>query len=433
LEPLVELDKGENRFRIKLTIINLYHVNLFSRTIHMAPNTFEAYLEVASIIRNQQPISRAEIARLLDMSPSTVGRVVDLLINIRLIREGEQRYPAGGGAGRPSIPLEFNAQFSAVLTVDLRLTEAYAAITDLAGNILASQIQPLTLNDSSRSLEELISLIHNLCESNPCSLPVQTIVIGAPSIVDVGAGVIEWAPSLSWNDIPIKKILEDEFRVSAMVENDVNLAALGEFWKGAGRSVHKNMVFVSVGTGIGAGIIINSQLYRGATHAAGEVGYFLTDVNVLRDNVGKIGNLESRVGREGLTRTAQLVAQRYPASKLAELFSRDGNRVQTRDILALAEEEDQAALVVYNELVNILTIVICNISVMLDPEMIVLGGPGDWKWTRIIPSIQKLIGTSLLRPVNLKPSELGKNALIVGGAYSALPLLPVYNIKNSSS
>ena len=392
----------------------------------MAPNAFEAHFDVASVIRNFEPISRAEIARLLGMSPSTVGRVVEHLIQHNLVREGGPRYLPASGAGRPSIPLEFNAGFSSVLTVDLRLTEAYAAVTDLAGNILASEIQPLTLRDPSASLQELVSLIRRLYESNPTGVPVQAIVIGAPSIVDVEDGVIEWAPSLSWDYVPIKKILEDEFQVDALIDNDVNLTALGEFWKGAGRSVNKNMVFVSVGTGIGAGIIINSQLYRGATHAAGEVGYFLTDVHVLRENAGKIGNLESRVGKEGLTRTAQLVAQRYPTSKLAELFSRDGSRVQTREILALAEEEDQAALVVYNELVNILTIVICNISVMLDPEMIVLGGPSDWKWTSIIPSIQRLIGDALLRSVNLRPSELGKDALVVGGAYAALPLLPLY-------
>ncbi len=397
----------------------------------MAPNTHEAYLEIANTIRNLQPISRAEIARLLGMSPSTVGRVVDHLIQRNLVKESGQRSAAG--AGRPSITLEFNTQFSSILTVDLRLTEAYAAVTDLAGNILSSQVQQLSSSDSDQSIRELTGLIRCLLETNPSQVPIQAIVIGAPSIVDVETGLIEWAPSLSWNDLPIKQILEREFHIATLVENDVNLAALGEFWKGAGRSVNKNMVFVSVGTGIGAGVIIDSHLYRGATHAAGEVGYFLTDVNVLRDNMGKIGNLESRVGREGLTRTAQLVAQRYPASRLAELFSQGGSQVQTREILALAEEEDQAALVVYNELVNILTIVICNISVMLDPEMIVLGGPSDWKWTSIIPSIQRLIGTSLLRPVNLQPSELGKNALIVGGAYAALPLLPVYTVKNNAS
>jgi glucokinase len=396
----------------------------------MAPHLNEAFFEVANIIRNQQPISRAEIARLFGMSPSTVGRVVEHLLHNNLILEGGQR-TAGAGAGRPSIPLEFNARAGSILTVDLRLTEAYAAVTDLAGNILVSDAQQLSLSDTQQSLQDLISLIRFLYDSNPSEVPVQAIVIGAPSIVDVETGLIEWAPSLSWSDIPIKEILEEQFHVAALVENDVNLAALGEYWKGAGHKVKKNMVFVSVGTGIGAGIIINSQLYRGATHAAGEVGYFLTDVNVLRDNVGKIGNLESRVGREGLTRTAQLVAQRYPASKLAELFSTSGSRIETREILALAQQGDQAANVVYHELVNILTIVICNISVMLDPETIVLGGPSDWNWTDIIPAIQKLIGESLLRPVNLKPSELGKNALIVGGAYAALPLLPLYNSKNN--
>jgi glucokinase len=254
-------------------------------------------------------------------------------------------------------------------------------------------------------------------------------VIGAPSIVDVDSGIIEWAPSLGWNRLALRNILEQEFHLPTLIENDVNLAALGEYWKGSGHSVQNHMVFVSVGTGIGAGIIINRELYRGATYAAGEVAYFITDVNVLRDNAGQIGNLESRVGREGLIRIAQLVAQRYPSSQLATLLSQNQSIIKTREILQLAEQGDQAALVVYSELVDILTIVICNISVVLDPEMIVLGGPSDWNWSGLIDAIQNRIGSALLRPVKLKPSELGNDSLILGGTYSALKLITLPSLQ----
>ena len=141
----------------------------------------------------------------------------------------------------------------------------------------------------------------------------------------------------------------------------------------------------------------------------------MTDVNVLRENVGKIGSLESRVGRDGLVRMAQLVAQRYPASRLAELMGQEGQSVRTQDILALAESGDAAARVVYKDVVDILTIVICNTAVLLDPEMIILGGPGDWNWTALIEAIKDRIGTALLRPVH-----------ILGGCYSALDLLPIH-------
>jgi predicted NBD/HSP70 family sugar kinase len=219
--------------------------------------------------------------------------------------------------------------------------------------------------------------------------------------------------------------LEEEFHIAVLIENDVNLAALGEFWKGAGKKIKKNMLFISLGTGIGAGIVLNGELYWGSTHAAGEVAYHITDVNVLRENAGEIGNLESRVGQDGLIRKAQLVAQRYPTSLLAELLTRDGLSVQTQDILALAENGDVAAMVVYKDVVDILTIVICNTAVLLDPDMIVLGGPNEWNWNLLIAAIKDCLGTNLLRPVHIVPSELGNNALILGGTYSALSLLPI--------
>ena len=146
-----------------------------------------------------------------------------------------------------------------------------------------------------------------------------------------------------------------------------------------------------------------------------------------RENAGGIGNLESQVGRDGIVRTAQLVSQQYPASRLADLLSRDGLSVHTQDILALAEGGDIAAAIIYKKVVEVLTIVICNSAVLLDPEIVVLGGPSDWNWIAIIRSIQERLGTNFLRPVILSPSELGNNALILGGTYAALSLLPVFS------
>jgi predicted NBD/HSP70 family sugar kinase len=391
-------------------------------------NTNNIYYEIIRAVRDQSSPSRASIATYLGRSPATIGRAIDLLISEDVICEtGEKRK---GSKGRPSKLLELNSGLYSVLTVDLRLTEVYSAVTDLNGNILATLSQRLVQNDTLRSIQELIELIHNLLLEVSELPPVAALVVGAPSIVNSENGIIEWAPSLGWKNIELKKILEEEFHQAVLIENDVNLAALGEYWKGAGQKVKNNILFVSIGTGIGAGIILNGDLYKGATHAAGEVSYFVTDVKVLHDNIGKFGNLESRVGREGLIQMAHLVAQRYPTSRLAELMGREHQSVKTQDILALAETGDAAALVVYNEIVDILTIVISNSAVILDPELIILGGPSDWNWNVLIEAIKDRIGNALLRPVNILPSEQGNNALILGGCYSALGLLPFLQDKS---
>ena len=98
----------------------------------------------------------------------------------------------------------------------------------------------------------------------------------------------------SWLEQPrVSRILVDQFRVPVLLENDINLAAVGEHWKGSGRGL-ANMVLVSVGTGVGSGIILNGELYRGSTGAGGEVSYFIVDVDTLRDQVGHIGALKTR-------------------------------------------------------------------------------------------------------------------------------------------
>jgi predicted NBD/HSP70 family sugar kinase len=406
-------------------------------------------LSIARLVRDRGPLSRVEIARRLQMSPSTVGRMVEDLIEWGLLSEENDsqpaapvvasswRLPRSAGApppphqaaapraGRPSIKLRFNSDLRSVLTVDLRQTDAYAAITDLSGNRLLSRMRQLPTGPAG--LEGLLALIQDLLSEahggSQALPPVEAIAIGAPSIVQRDSGVIEWAPALGWENLPLKDILEQRFTCPALVENDVNLAALGEYWKGAGRQVQQHMVFVSVGTGIGAGIIVNGELLRGASGAAGEVAYFITDVDVLRDNVGRVGSLESRVGSEGLMRKAHLVAQRYPGSRLARMLSNNDSGIGPGDVLALADNGDHAAQVIVKELLDSLTVVICNIAVLLDPELVVLGGPADWKWTNLIPAIQQRIGASLLRPVNMAPTQLGSDALILGGTYSALDLL----------
>jgi predicted NBD/HSP70 family sugar kinase len=383
--------------------------------------------QVSKVIRDQGPISRAQIARMLSLSPTTTGRLVDGLLQSGILCEIGQMQ--GEGAGRPSRMVMFNSQFSSVLTVDLRLTDAYAAVADLNGHLLRAASRSLTTGEIPQSLVELVELVGGLLQSTGGCAPVEMIVVGAPSIVDSASGVIEWAPSLGWENVPLQAILEDEFKLPVLIENDVNLAALGEWWQGVGKSAAGNLVFVSLGTGIGAGIVLNGELFRGATNASGEVAYFITDVAILRDEAGRIGSLENRVGHDGLIRMAQLVAQRYPTSGLADLMRLEADRADPRRIIELALAGDQAARVVFNEMTDILTIVIANLAVALDPEVIVLGGARDWNWPALVEAIQRRIGTKLLRPVNLCPSDLQNDALILGGVYCALQHLRIFNNK----
>jgi glucokinase len=315
--------------------------------------------------------------------------------------------------------LHFSATAGSILAVDLRLTEAYAAVVNLDGTILSASTHSLPAGNEDQSLDQLLMLLREAQREAHNIPPLRAVVIGAPSIVDPSSGQVEWAPSLGWKNVPLGRIVHEALNIPVRVENDVNLAALGETWRGIARGC-RHTVFVSVGSGIGAGVILDGELYHGATNAAGEVAYFITDIDTLRDNAGQIGSLEMRVGRDGIIRLAHLLAQRYPASKLANLINLDGPDLPTQEVFALALEGDPAAQVVFRETVDLLTIVICNLSVVLDTEMVILGGPSDWKWATLVEAIRNRIGSALLHRVNLRASTLGRDALVLGAACLAL-------------
>ncbi len=372
---------------------------------------------IVRVVHETGGASRAQVARVLDVSPSTVGRIANALIAEGTIVEIGPSLTKR--SGRPSTYLRLNPGVGSVIALDLRLTEAYAVRADFDGNVLARVVRPLPLTQGTASVPEVIALLRELIAKGPSVPPLHAIVVGAPSIVNAATGEVEWAPSLGWKNLQLGKMLKEALGVHVLIENDANLAALGEFWKGVARGA-RDVVFVSVGTGVGAGILLDGRLHHGSTHAAGEVAYFVSDINAILDDAGRIGSLEMRVARDGILRLATLLAQRYPASRLAELISRVGLELRAQDVFSLALEGDPAAQVVFAEAVDLLSIVICNLSVVLDPEVVVLGGPSDWKWPSLVAAIQKRIGSALLRSVPLRPTALGRDAVVLGAVYLAL-------------
>ena len=175
--------------------------------------------EIIRVVRDRELLFRAAIASELGESPTTVGRAVDRLISENIIIEtGEKE---SDGVGRPSKLLKINESLCSVLTVDLRSTEVYVAVTDLMGNILRTSQGVLTSGYETKSIPELIGLITNMLQAVVAFPPVEILVIGAPSIVSAEEGMIEWAPSLGWKNVPLKKILEEEFQIPVLIENDV--------------------------------------------------------------------------------------------------------------------------------------------------------------------------------------------------------------------
>ncbi len=359
---------------------------------------------ILDLIREHSPISRSEIARQLNMSMPTVMRVVDALQEEDLVRWSGNSQPTGG---RPGNLLEFNADGYAVLGLDLGGSKMFGTVADLGGKIQSEIYRPWQGNNPDETLEQVCELIADLlAQPRPASQKIRGIGVGAPGITLYEQGVVTWAPSLGWRNLPLKDILQERFGFPVVVENDVNLAALGEYGFGAARHA-SSAACIAVGTGIGAGIVIERKIYRGYNQSAGEVGYLPPDVSYLGRCYDTFGALESIASGSGVERRArQLLQQQHlPLPEQGP---------SAEEVFKAARLGEAWARQVVAETVDYLAFTVAVISTVLDPQVIVLGGGVARSADLLIkPILSRLEGVIPTRP-NLVPSSLGSRAAVMG-------------------
>lgn len=370
-------------------------------------------------IREQGPLARAEIAKVLQLNPSTVTRIVDGLIREGLVIEGEAEESSARG-GRRAVPLEFNHKASLIIGVDLRGTAMVGALADLEGNILRRSTTPSKPGDSEDNLERLTALIGDLIETpRSREQKIRGIGIGAPAITLSQEGIVTWAPALGWRNLPLKKLVEERFDIPTFVENDINLAALGESWRGAGQEV-SNLVCISIGTGIGAGIIIDGELYRGAAEAAGEVGYLVPSESHLGRTYDQFGCLESLAAGQGIARRAVQAIRQGTQTAILDLTSGDEGAIAAEHVFEAARQGDSLAQEIMVETVKYLSIAVSSVASILNPEMIIIGGAVARSGDLLLEPIKEMIGGVVPVMPRLVLSRLDDDAVVMGAIALAL-------------
>jgi glucokinase len=365
---------------------------------------------ILEIIRRESPIARSTIAKRLDVSLPTVMRIVD-----GLITEGFVRLQGGtewsGGRRRPL--LEFNEEGYIVLGVDMGGTKIYGALSDLGGNILDEVNVGHHGTSGEDSFNRLTTLIDKLLSSKKLeNRQVYGIGVGAPGITLHREGIVTWANTLHWKDFPLKARLSERYPYPITVDNDVNLAALGELWFGAGQNT-QNMVTIAIGTGIGAGIIIDGALYRGANEASGEIGNMLPSCEFLGKNFQNFGALESVASGTGIAeRAREILKGKRTEDELENLTS--------EDVFEAAKKRQEWAWTIIDETVDYLAMAIANLSVAFDPELIILGGGVSRSANMLIEPILKRIDGTIPTLPKLVVSTLGLRAGVMGAITNVL-------------
>ena len=365
---------------------------------------------ILEIIRHESLISRSAIAKRLNVSLPTVMRIVDALIEEGYVR------PAGstewsGGRRRPL--LEFNGEGFVIIGVDMGGTKFYGAISDLGGNILDEIHMGRHGKSSEGNYDRLLELIDSLLASPKLGKRrVRGIGVGAPGITFHKEGIVKWAYSLNWRDFPLKARLSKHYKLPITVDNDVNLAAMGELWFGAGQNI-QNMILIVNGTGIGAGIIIDGALYRGGSEASGEIGNFIPGREFLGKNYQDFGALEKAASGTG-------IVERARASLKSKRKAADLEALTADDVFLAARQGQQWATSIINETVDYLAIAVANLAVSFDPQLIVLGGSvSPFADLLIEPILQRLEGAIPTLP-QLVVSKLGLRAGVMGAITNVL-------------
>jgi glucokinase len=226
--------------------------------------------------------------------------------------------------------------------------------------------------------------------------------MATPGIVDIHHGVVIRARNLhGWDNVPVRQALEDALGVPAVVENDVNAAAMGERWHGAARG-HESYLFVAVGTGIGAGLVVGGELYRGVHFAAGEI-------NLLRIADGHDAYLEDRASGPAIVRRALELG-----------YVHAGRAATTEDVFAAAATGDPAAAEAIDEGVRAIAHGCAVLVASMDPSLVVIGGGVSSQGRAILDPLRKAIGDAVRLRCDVVLSELGVDAQLHGALFVAL-------------
>lgn len=306
--------------------------------------------------------------------------------------------------------------------VDLGGTNIAAAIVAEDGNIIKKASIP-TLNH--REDKEILKDMAELClrlvkEANIPEDKIHSIGIGSPGIVDSSIGEIVYANNLNFKNSPVAKIVQQYINKPVYLENDANAAAYGEYESGAG-TVYKDLVAITLGTGVGGGIILDGKIVSGSFHAGAELGHIVMVVDGELCTCGRRGCWESYSSATGLIREAKKAAINNPESILNALVSNNLDKMNAKIAFDAAWAGDEAAKAVINQYIKYLAIGLVNVINIVQPEVIVLGGGISAQKEKLLKPLRERIikeiygGEEAFKTI-IKVAELGNEAGIIGAS-----------------
>lgn len=374
---------------------------------------------ILNIIRSNDPISRADIAKKTGLTPPTVGNLVKELIESGLVVESSQGESKGGR--KPTL-LTMNATSNYVVGLDVGPSTIKIVLIDLNGALIESFQTPISIHVTNASLLDQLSETITKLLKKQLHINKEKIVgigVGMHGIVDSEHGLSIYAPNLQLRDISIKQYLEEQFDILVKVENDVRAMALGETWFGAGRN-QRSVVCINVGRGIGAGIILNGELFHGENYIAGEIGHMTVDIDGPKCSCGNYGCLQALASGPSLVEKIAKEIGMGKKSLLTNIVHDDLSKINGELVYEAATQGDPLSIDVLYQTGVYLGIGITNLIHILNPDQIILGGgvakAGDFILEPLKATVDQRALTPKAKQTNIQLSVLGDQATAIGAA-----------------
>ena len=378
---------------------------------------------VLRTIRADGPLSRAELSRLTGLSKPTVNGAVELLLESGYLTE---RIASADARTRRPGPrarlLNFRGDLGHVLGIDIGANKVLEIVADLTGEVLGAA-RRRTDPRERQTADSLLDLVGAVTDEALATVGVDrssllAVGVGTPGVVDPVSGRVTLAPQLDgWEGIQLARRLEPAFPCSVLVDNEVHLSVLAERWRGSAQGID-DALYVQVGVGIGGGVLIGGDVYRGAGGAAGEIGY----LPIFDDEAGRdgLGPFEYAAGGTAFARLGRRAAAAGESPALLELAGGDPGAIDAEVVFAAADRGDMAARKILDELLQRLARGIASAVTVLNPSTVIVGGGVSRAGERLLEPLERRIANLVPVPPRVVLSTLGDEAVALGAVRLAL-------------
>jgi glucokinase-like ROK family protein len=369
-------------------------------------------------LREHAPISRAALAEMTGLNKTTVSSLVSELIEHQFVRELGLTL---AGSGRPATLLELNPAAGYIVSAEIGVDFISAICTNFAVEVIWRHKES-TRRAMGRAamIDRTLTLLRHAEEAGRAARcnALLGLAVGVPGLVDQASGDLLFAPNIGWKDVPLKTILREAFDAPVFVNNEANMAALGEVYFGAARG-HDEVLYISAGVGLGGGIVRGGQLCDGATGFAGEFGHMTMDPDGEPCNCGNRGCWETQVSQWAAFRAIRRGISQGRASLLSDMADGDLDRLTIPMAVEAARAGDALALETFETVGRYLGIGIASLMNALNPGLVVLGGSLSLAGEFILPAVHQELERRALRwnqsAAQVVLARHGFDACVMGG------------------